>query len=65
MAELIRVTEAMRRLPFGRTQFYKHVRSGRLPPILKLPGGGRASFMDAEALDKIINEMIREGKAKE
>lgn len=54
----------MRRLPYGRTRFYALVRQRRLPPIIKLPGG-RAAFMDADALDNIINEMIRAAQREE
>lgn len=60
---LIRVGEAMRRLPFGRTRYYALTRAGRLPPILKLPGT-RAAFVDANALDQIIKQMIEEGATK-
>jgi predicted DNA-binding transcriptional regulator AlpA len=54
---LVRISEAMARVPYKPTQFYALIKQGKLPRIIK-PEGGRAAFMDEDELNEAIERMI-------
>lgn len=62
--KLIRVSEAMRRLPYGRTRFYQLIANRTLPPLIHLPNH-RASFMDESQLDAVIERMVQASRSND